>query len=174
MTIQYQTALAPSVTERDHVHGPDSAPLTLVQFGDYACPYCQEAHANVQQIVGELKEEVRFVYRHFPVSSPSRSRRAAEAAEAASAQGRFWEMHDLLSREGGVHLTEERLTALAKQLKLDLARFHSELQSHVHYDRIEEDMESARQSEVGTTPTFFLNGEYYDGPLSAEALRGAR
>lgn len=174
MAIQYQTELTPAVTERDHVHGPNAAPLTLVQFGDYACPYCQEAHANVEQILRELKDEIRFVYRHFPVSSPSRSRRAAEAAEAAGAQGHFWQMHDLLSRESGVRLTEERLTALAEQLGLDMTRFLSELQSHVHYDKIEEDMESARQSEVGTTPTFFLNGEHYDGPLSAEELQAAR
>lgn len=171
--MQSQTQLAPTVTDRDHTHGPRSAPLTLVQFGDYACPYCRKVHEAVQQSLSELAGEIRFVYRHFPVSSPSRSRRAAEAAEAAGAQGYFWEMHDLLSRESGVHLTEERLASLAQQMGLDMAHFRSELASHVHYDRIEEDMNSARQSEVTSTPTFFLNGALYDGPVSAEALQAA-
>ena len=164
------TPLANPVTERDHLRGPASASLELVQYGDYACPYCTEVYPIIEHLLNERAEEIRFAYRHFPTASPSRSRKAAEAAEAAGAQGAFWEMHERLSRESGATLDEERLTELAEDLDLDLDRFRSEMEKHVHYDRLEEDMESARAGDVRGTPTFFINGKRYDGALSKEAL----
>lgn len=163
--------LHPPVSSRDHARGPDSALITLVQFGDYACPYCTELHPHVKRLEEELGEELRFVYRHFPVNSPSRSRRAAEIAEAAAAQDRFWEMHDLLSSESGARLSPPRLLELAESLQLDMDRVHHELEGHTHYDHIEADLESARHSSVRETPTFFLNGEHYTDTLTVQALR---
>ena len=163
-------SLATPVTARDHLRGPASASLELVQYGDYACPYCTEVYPIIEHLLDERAEEMRFAYRHFPTASPSRSRQAAEAAEAAGAQGAFWEMHERLSMESGATLERERLLELAEELDLDLDRFRDELEKHVHYDRLEEDLESARASSVRGTPTFFINGMRYDGALNMEAL----
>ena len=165
-----ETPLVNPITERDHLRGPASAPLELVQYGDYACPYCTEVYPIIEHLLNERAEEMRFAYRHFPTASPSRSRQAAEAAEAAGAQGAFWEMHERLSMESGAVLEAERLLEIAEELGLGLDRFRDELEKHVHYDRLEEDMESARAGGVRGTPTFFINGVRYDGALSKEAL----
>lgn len=162
--------LKPTVSVHDHTRGPAGAPITLIEYGDYACPYCTETYPAVERLRSELGEKLRFAYRHFPVSSPARSRRAAEAAEAAADQGSFWKMHDLLSREPGAHLDENRLLELAKSLDLDMGAFRRTLRQNQYAARIERDLSSGRQNEVRGTPTFFVNGERFEGPLRAEAL----
>lgn len=170
MDSQSGELLKPTVSADDHTLGPADAPITLVEYGDYACPYCTETYPAVEKLRNDLGEELRFAYRHFPVSSPARSRRAAEAAEAAAEQNHFWEMHDLLSQEPGAHLTEDRLFELARSLDLDIAAFGSTLRQNLHSSRIEKALQSGRQSKVDRTPSFFVNGKPFQDPLQAEKL----
>src|SRR5215210_2759550 len=128
-----------SVGTRDHARGPMDAPVTLVKYGDYECPYCGEAHPVLKELQERVGEQVRFVFRHFPLDSAhSRARHAAQAAEAAASQGRFWEMHDLLYERQG-ELGEEDLMRYAAKLGLDLRRFEEDLANDHHTWRIEED-----------------------------------
>lgn len=159
------------ITSHDHVQGSDDAALTLIEYGDYACGYCTQSYPEIEKLRTELGAEMRFIYRHFPIVSPARSELSAEAAEAAGAQGRFWEMHDLLSKEPGPKLSENRLVALARTLELDIPSFRTALQHHQHADRINAYLEEGRSRSVNRTPTFFVNGAHYDGPLDADALR---
>ena len=158
------------VSERDHVLGPATAPVTLVEYGDYECPYCGAAHASVEQVRQVLGNELRFVFRHFPLSQiHPHAYQAAEAAEAAGAQRRFWEMHHLLfSNQDRLGLRD--LIGYASALDLDLERFVTELRSHAHAGRLREDFMSGVRSGVNGTPTFFVNGIRHDGGYDAETL----
>ena len=164
------------VGERDHVRGPATAPVTLVEYGDYECPFCGAAHASLKQVRHVMGNDLRFVYRHFPLSQiHPHAYQAAEAAEAAGAQGKFWEMHDLLF-ENQDRLGLRDLIGYAGALDLDLERFVTDLRSHAHADRLREDFLSGVRSGVNGTPTFFVNGIRHDGGYDAdtllEALRG--
>ena len=163
-----QAALAPAVTKRDHLRGRIAAPMTLVQFGDYACPYCTEAHPIVRQLMDATDGQLRFVYRHYPTVS-ALSRRAAETAEAASRQDNFWMVHDLLSVMSG-SLDEADLYGAAEAVGLAPGQLRSDLERGAFAARIEEDMQSARESGVKGTPTFFINGARYDAALNADAV----
>ena len=158
------------VGERDHVLGPATARVTLVEYGDYECPYCGAAHASVEQVRQELGNELRFVFRHFPLSQiHPHAYQAAEAAEAAGAQGRFWEMHHLLfTNQDRLGLRD--LIGYAGALGLDLERFVTDLRSHAHAGRLREDFLSGVRSGVNGTPTFFVNGIRHDGGYDAEVL----
>ena len=157
----------------DHVQGPASAPATLLEYGDYECPFCEQAHQVVTALQARLGPRVRFVFRHFPLAEiHPRALPAAEAAEAAGAQSRFWEMHDLLFEHQSA-LREADLPALARRLGLDLPRFVTETAGHVHRARIREDFMSGVRSGVTGTPTFFINGIRHDGRWDVEALSGA-
>ncbi len=165
------------VSERDHVRGPSTAPLTMLEYGDYECPYCGAAHPIVKQVERLLEGDLRFAYRHFPLSEiHPHAYQAAEAAEAAGAQGRFWEMHDLLF-EHQDRLGTQDLLGYAEALGLDLARFAHDLESHAHAPRLREDFLSGVRSGVNGTPTFFINGVRHNGgydlPTLVEALREA-
>jgi protein-disulfide isomerase len=158
------------VSDRDHVRGPATAPLTLVEYGDYVCPYCGAAHPEVKRVLKELEDDLRFAYRHFPVTSIHPfAFQAAEAAEAAAAQGRFWEMHDRLF-ENQDRLGLQGLVAYARALGLDLDAFVGELQHHVHAPRVREDFMSGVRSGVNGTPTFFINGVRHNGGWDADSL----
>lgn len=159
------------VTSHDHAQGSEDAAVTLIEYGDYACGYCTQSYPEIEELRSELGAEMRFVYRHFPIVSPARSRLSAEAAEAAAAQDRFWEMHDLLSKEPGPKLSEDRLVELARRIDLDIPVFRTALQHRQHADRISAYLEEGRSRSVSRTPTFFVNGMHYDGPLDADALR---
>ena len=125
-----KTQLTLSVSERDHIQGPATAAITLVEYGDYECPYCGEAYPIVRQLQEELGERLRFVFRNFPLTTAHpHAQNAAEAAETAAGQGRFWEMHDLLF-ENQEELDEEDLISYASKLGLDVARFKTELARH--------------------------------------------
>ena len=149
------------------------APVTLVKYGDYECPYCGEAHPLLKKLQERVGEQVRFVFRHFPLDTVHpRARRAAQAAEAAASQGRFWEMHDLLF-ERQDELGEEDLMRYAAEVELDLVRFEEDLTNENHAWRIEEDRLGGDHAGVRGTPAFFVNGVRYTGPLDLDGLLAA-
>jgi protein-disulfide isomerase len=155
--------LTPPVSARDHAAGPDNAPVTLVEYGDYECPYCGMAHPIVKQAQRELGSELRLVFRNFPLAEAHpHARAAAEAAEAAAAQGRFWEMHDMLFEHQDA-LEPEDLLAYAKSLGLDMQKFARDLADATYTKQVRDDFRSGVRSGVNGTPTFFMNGERHDG-----------
>lgn len=158
------------VDEGDHVLGPQSAPVTLVEYGDYECPYCRQLHPLVQEMMRRT-EGLRFVYRHFPISKVHPyAARAAEAAEAAGAQGRFWQMHDVLF-EKEQPLDNEHLARLAKKAGLDIERYTREMAEGVHAGKVEEDFKAALfGGGVTGTPTLYLNNVRLSRIQSLEAL----
>src|ERR687895_1770233 len=161
------------VGARDHARGPKDAPVTLVKDGDYECPYCRQVHPVLKELQERAGERVRFIFRHFPLDSVHpRARRAAQAAEAAASQGRFWEMHDLLY-ERQDELGEEDLMGYAAELELDLRRFEEDLTNDNHAWRIEEDRLGGHRAGVRGTPTFFVNGTRYTGPMDLDGLLAA-
>jgi protein-disulfide isomerase len=151
-------SLTRPVGDGDHVLGPQSAAATLIEYGDYECPYCRQLHPMIQEIVRRT-EGLRFVYRHFPISKVHpHAARAAEAAEAAGAQDRFWQMHDVLF-EQGQPLDEERLARSARKAKLDMERYTREMTEGAYSSKVEEDIKSALYGDhVTGTPTLYLNG----------------
>lgn len=158
--------------ERDHVRGPAHSPVTVVEYGDFQCPYCGQAEPFVRQLLAD-ELDVRYVWRHLPLRDVHpRAQLAAEAAEAASDQGAFWEMHDLLLDRQEA-LKPEDLLDYARELGLDVPRFAAELRRHAHADRIEADLESADLSGVRGTPTFFVNGRRHHGAYDTAALEEA-
>ena len=173
-TTQWDTVLAVPVDEdRDHIQGPADAPVTLVEYGDYECPYCGAAYPIVKELQGRMGERLRFVFRNFPITtSHPHAELAAEAAEAAAAQSGFWEMHDLLY-ENQRRLTDQDLHAYAEQLGLDLDLFDRELAEHVHAPRVREDFMSGVRSGVNGTPSFYVNGARHDDSYDLETLLAA-
>jgi NhaA family Na+:H+ antiporter len=164
-----KSTLTLAVTDRDHVQGPFDAPVTLLEYGDYQCPHCRLVSYNIKDLQEHLGDRMRYVYRHLPISSIHPDANfAAEAAEAADAQGKFWEMHDLLYEHE--ELNESHVIQYAEELGLDMDRFCSDIDDHVHSDRVRDDFRSGIRSGVNGTPTFFLNGERYDGAWDLESL----
>jgi diadenylate cyclase len=165
--------LDPTVGDRDHTLGRATAPVTLVKYGDYECPYCGRMHPVVKELRERLGDRLRFVFRHFPLDSVHpNARRAAEAAEAAAVQGRFWEMHDLLY-ENQDDLDDEALRRYAAEIGLDLERFQDDLEERRHASHVREDRLGGERSGVDGTPAFFVNGVRYEGSLDLEALLAA-
>ena len=161
------------VSERDHAQGPATAPVTLVEYGDYQCPYCGRAHPIVKELQRRLGDQLRFVFRHFPLTqSHAHAQQAAEAAEAAAAQGQFWEMHDALYEHQRT-LDAAHLAQFAQDLGLDTDRFNREMAGHVHAERVREDFMSGVRSGVNGTPTFFINGVRHDGSYDLQTLLAA-
>ena len=158
------------VSERDHVRGPAVASVTLVEYGDFECPYCAAAYPVVKEIQRQLGSRLRFAFRHFPLTSTHpHARHAAECAEAAAAQGKFWEMHDYLF-EHQDKLDDAHLAEYAANLGLDTERFNWDMASHVFANRVNEDVESGRHSRVAGTPTFFINGVRHDDTYTLDVL----
>jgi Na+/H+ antiporter NhaA len=154
--------------ERDHIRGPADAAVTVVEYGDFQCPYCGQAEPAVRELMGEA--DVRFVWRHLPLPDVHpQAELAAQAAEAASEQGRFWEMHDLLL-ERQDHLLKPDLVRYAEELGLDVPRFTRQLYAHAHAGRVGQDVESADISGVSGTPTFFVNGRRHYGAFDLPSL----
>jgi len=163
----------PVSADRDHIQGPDGAPVTLVEYGDYECPYCGAAYPVLKEAQAQMGDGLRFVFRNFPITtSHPHAEKAAEAAEAASVQGHFWEMHDHLY-EHQQQLTGEHLHAHAQVLGLDLERFDQDLADNVYAPRVREDFMSGVRSGVNGTPTFFINGVRYDGSPDLDSLLAA-
>jgi protein-disulfide isomerase len=163
MVTSMRAKLAIPVSRRDHVQGPEDAPVTLVEYGDFECPYCAAAHVIVKKVQEIMNDQLRFVFRHFPLTQiHPHAETAAEASEAASAQGKFWEMHDLLY-ENQPLLDPPHLVAYADELGLDLKKFARQLEEGAYRERVREDFLGGVRSGVNGTPTFFINGVRYDG-----------
>ncbi|WP_329459702.1 Na+/H+ antiporter NhaA [Streptomyces sp. NBC_01497] len=159
--------------ERDKVRGPHDAPVTVVEYGDFECPYCGRAESAIRALLKEFGDDVRYVWRHLPLTDVHpRAQIAAEASEAAAEQGRFWEMHDLLLDHQGA-LRVEDLRGYAQQLGLDMERFGRHLRHHAGASRVADDVESADQSGVSGTPTFFVNGRRHTGAYDIDHLSTA-
>jgi len=153
----------PVSAERDHIQGPADAPVTLLEYGDYECPYCGAAYPILKQVQERMGDRLRFVFRNFPITtSHPHSEQAAEAAEAAAAQGKFWEMHDLLY-EHQHDLADADLVNYALKLGLEVYRFESDLSGEVFAKRVSDDFRGGVRSGVNGTPTFFINGRRHDG-----------
>jgi Na+/H+ antiporter NhaA len=157
--------------ERDHIRGPDTAPVTLVEYGDYECPYCGQAEIVIRELLDEFGDELRYVWRHLPLNDVHlNAQLAAEATEAAGAQGAFWPMHDKLL------VAQDELTV--RDLKrhaeaLGVARFWDELRRREHAERVADDVSSADASGVAGTPSFFINGRRHHGAYDVDTLSGA-
>ncbi|MGY1682326.1 Na+/H+ antiporter NhaA [Geodermatophilus sp. SYSU D01176] len=163
----------PVDVDRDHVRGPVDAPLTLVEYGDFECPFCGRATGTVEELRARFGDRLRYVFRHVPlVDVHPHARLAAEAAEAAGAQGRFWEMHDRLFA-GQDRLLPTDLLEHAAAAGLDVPRFARDLGAGRFARRVEEDVESAEASGVTGTPTFFVNGRRHTGPFDTDSLAAA-
>jgi Na+/H+ antiporter NhaA len=159
--------------ERDHIRGPISAPVTVVEYGDFECPYCGQAEPVVRELLSDFGGEVRYVWRHLPLNDVHpRAQLAAEAAEAASDQGAFWEMHDLLLHNQQA-LNPSDLIDYAESLGLDVQRFAFTLREHSAAARVAEDVDSADLSGVSGTPTFFINGKRHFGAYDIRTLSAA-
>jgi protein-disulfide isomerase len=173
-TTRWGAALTLPVSEdRDHIQGSADAAVTLVEYGDYECPYCGAAYPIVKELQSRLGDGLRFVFRNFPITtSHPHAEQAAESAEAAAAQGRFWEMHDVLY-ENQARLRDPDLRGYGEQLALDLERFDKELAEHVHAARVREDFMSGVRSGVNGTPTFYVNGARHDDSYDLDTMLAA-
>ena len=157
----------------DHVLGPPHAPVIVVEYGDFECPNCKQAVTALKLLPKRFENQVCLVYRHFPLESVHpHAELAAEAAECAGGQGKFWEMHDLLF-ENQSHLKQAHLRSYAERLQLDMARFDAELTDHVYLQRVREHLESGRDSGVRSTPAFFVNGPIQDVSFGLHFLEDA-
>lgn len=159
--------------ERDHIRGREDAPVTLVEYGDFECPFCGRAEPAIRELLAAEGDELRYVFRHLPLTDVHPfAQLAAEAAEAAGAQGRFWEMHDLLLEHQG-ELRPRELREHANRLGLDMERFESELHSRAYKKRVTADVASADESGVSGTPSFFINGRRHYGAYDLQTLTAA-
>lgn len=165
-----EITLTEDVSAQDHVQGAANAPVTLVEYGDYQCPFCGEAYAVLKQVQERMGADLRFVFRNFPLEEAHPlAVVAAEAAEAAGVQGKFWEMHDMLY-ENQDRLEPEALVGYAQALGLDMKRFADDVNSGKLSKRIKHDFQTGVMSGVNGTPSLFINGERYDGERDVETL----
>ena len=168
-----RTRLVIPVSDRDHRQGPDTAAVTLVQYGDYECPYTRQATWVVQAIQQQLGDQLRFIYRNFPLTEiHPHALHAALAAEGAAAQGKFWEMHDYIFHHQHT-LADADLEHFAEAVGLDLQQYRRDMREQRALAHIEEDVEGGERSGVQGTPTFFINGILYRGSWEHDALLAA-
>jgi len=149
--------------------GGEKAPITIIEFSDYECPFCKRAEPTVQQVLKAYGDKVRFVYRHYPLEFHAKARPAAEAAECANAQGKFWEFHDKVF--ASADLSETKLKAIAGEIGLDQAKFDECLAKHASKDAIDKDMADASGVGVTGTPAFFINGRMISGAQPFEKFK---
>jgi protein-disulfide isomerase len=165
--------LKPPVSEGDHRLGSEQALVTLVEYGDYECPHCARAQPIVAEVRKRMGARLALVFRHFPLSNAHpHAQLAAEAAEGAASQGKFWEMHESLFAHQEA-LEAEDLVQRARRLDLDVARFEQELAAGTHASRVRHDFSSGVRSGVNGTPTFFINGIRHDDAWDTATLIGA-
>lgn len=166
-------SLSIAVGKDDHVQGPSDAPLTLLEYGDYQCPHCGRAYPIIKAIQQRLGAQLRFVFRNMPLNQAHPfAEVAAEAAEAAAAQGKFWEMHDGIY-ENQATLGPELLLQLAHHLKLDIEMFEDDLKSRKYQAHVKRDFSGGVRSGVNGTPAFFIDGERYDASWDEQTLTAA-
>lgn len=161
----------------EHVRGPQDAALTLIEYGDFQCPYCARAHAALTGLADEMGAQsggIRLVFRHLPLTElHPLAELAAEAAEAAASQGKFWDMHDVLFERQRQVTDKQDLAGLAESLGLDVARFRSDVEERRHRQRVQGDLARAHHDRASGTPTFFINGVRYQGDSDQASLRQA-
>src|SRR6266542_284283 len=158
------------VSHRDHIQGKDTSPLTLVEYGDYECPYCGQAYPIIKQVQKHFGSKLRFVFRNFPITQiHPHAQQAAEAAESAAVQIKFWEMHDYLY-EHQQALDDKNLEKYAGILGLDMVKYKNDFYKHVYAGRVREDFLSGVRSGVKGTPSFYLNGLRYNNSWDYETL----
>ena len=161
------------VGKSDHALGPEDAPVTLVEYGDYQCPYCADMNPTIKAIAKAMGTQLRFVFRHMPLlEMHPYAQHAAEAAEAAGAQGKFWEMHDAILQHQS-ELGSDLLHQLAVKFKLDLGKFSADVEERRYRPRVKRDFMGGMRSGVAGTPTFFINGKRYEGALDHASLLSA-
>lgn len=157
----------------DHIQGPASAPVTVIEYGDFECPSCLQAHQALKVMLPHFGDKLRFVFRHFPLREVHlHSELAAEAVEAAGAQGKFWPMYDLLFGNQS-HLKEKHLLDYAGRVGLDIPRYQNEMKDHVYLQRVQEHMESGRKLNIRATPAFYVNGQFVDVSFGLQHLHEA-
>lgn len=162
-----------SIEDQDWVFGHRLAPVTLLEYGDFECPYCAAARPLLKGLVVDYPDLIRLVYRHFPVTTiHPHAFAAAEAAEAAGAQGKFWEMHDTLFTHQH-ELDFEHLRWYAEVLGLDTARFDEDMRAHTYGEEVRRDFRRGIEDGVNGTPTILIEGQRYDGPRTREAMLSA-
>jgi protein-disulfide isomerase len=167
---QQQRDLVAPVSRVDHQLGPEHAPVTVVEYGDFECPTCKQAAPSLQLLLSRFPGQVRIVFRHFPLEAVHpHALCAAEAAEVAGGQGKFWEMHDLLFANQ-LHLKAQQLRNYAEQLHLDLARYTAEMDDEIYRQRIREHIDGGRRSGVRSTPGIFVNGVIHDVSAGMQSL----
>jgi len=160
-------------SKRDHIRGAATAPIAMLEYGDYECPFCAEVQPIVTEIQERLADDLCFAFRHFPLTTVHpHSERAAEAAEAAGAQGNFWKMHETLFQNQQA-LEDEDLVRYASSLGLDEVRLIREVESGAYATRVRDDFKSGVRDGVNGTPTFFVNGQRYDGARGLEEMLAA-
>ncbi|HEX6557241.1 MAG TPA: thioredoxin domain-containing protein [Ktedonobacteraceae bacterium] len=168
-----RTRLVVPVSERDHSQGPASAAVTLVQYGDYECPYTRQSTTVVRAIQQQLGDQLRFIFRNFPLTEiHPHALHAAFAAEAAASQGKFWQMHDAIFHHQHT-LEDSDLEQFAAAVGLDMQQFARDMAHQRSLPHIEEDLEGGLRSGVQGTPTFFINGVLYPGSWEHDALLAA-
>jgi len=149
------------VTETAWATGSATPKATLVEFSDFECPACGAVHPIIKQVIEQYKGDLKFVYRHYPLDQHKNARLAASAAEAAGAQGKFWEMHDLLFKNQ-TNLSQDAINGLAIELKLDMDKFTKEMTEGTYNQKIQKDVDEGTSLGINSTPTFFLNGKKLD------------
>ncbi len=162
--------LKPPVSGKDHYQGNENAAIELVEYGDYQCPHCGRAYPIIKNVQRKLGNKMKFVFRNFPLAEVHpNATNAAVASEAASVQGKFWEMHDIIF-ENQEHLGDTHLIKYAARIGLDVAQFQVDFEKPQVLDKVENDFESGAMSGVNGTPTFFINGERYNGSWEEDDL----
>ena len=169
----YPVTLALPLQPTDHIQGAEHARVTVMEYGDFECPSCKVAAPTIKMLLDQFPNQFRFAYRHFPLEDAHpHALLAAEASEAAAAQGKFWPMHDLLFRNQA-HLQEKDLRRYAAALGLELARYTAEMDDHIYLQKVREHIEGARRSHIRATPTFFVDGIVQDISFGMKALHDA-
>ena len=157
----------------DHVQGPEHARVTVIEYADFECPNCKTAMQTPRLLLERFPGSVRFIYRHFPLTEAHpHALLAAEASEAAAAQGRFWHMHDLLF-ENQTHLKDKDLHRYAAGCGLDVVRYKAEMDDHIYLQKVREHIDGARRSHIRATPTFFVDGVIQDVSFGMQGLHDA-
>lgn len=160
-----------AITNKDHIRGDVSAPVTLVEFSDFECPFCEKFTPVLKKILEEYQDKVRLVYKHFPLEKNPSAQKAAEASECAAEQGKFWEYHDALFENQKTGLSVEKLKGLATELSLNAGQFNDCLDASKYAAKVQEDIKEGLSKGVGGTPTTFVNGEFVAGAVSFETLK---
>jgi protein-disulfide isomerase len=162
--------LKPEVSSKDHIQGKKNAPIELVEFGDYECPYCGQAQPMIKRIQEELGDDLKFVFRNFPLTQVhAHAFNAAIATEIAASQGMFWEMHDILFENQNA-LYDDDILRYADEIGLDVDRFESDFRNAAFQEKVRADFESGIRSGVNGTPSFFVNGQLYADMINEQSL----